>query len=82
MQNIVKNGAARLAVLTGVVGVTVLSGLAFAGPASAAADPVGDAFADMQTKIVTYGGLIVGLVIAGAIIFLGIKYLRKGLSKA
>lgn len=83
MQNIVKAGAARLSVLTGVVGVAMLTGLAFAGSASAEpADPVTDAFGDMQTKIVAYGALIVGLVVAGALIFLGIKYLRKGLSKA
>lgn len=82
MQNIAKRATARVSVLTGVVGLVVLSGLALAGPASAAADPVDTAFSDMQAKIVAYGALIVGLVVAGALIFLGIKYLRKGLSKA
>lgn len=46
------------------------------------ADPVSDAFADMKTKVLLYGGLIVTLVVAAVGIFLGIKYLRKGVSKA
>lgn len=71
------------AALVGVVSTLFLAGgLAAAGPASAAADPVGDAFGDMQAKVVLYGGLIVSLVVASIVIFLGIKYLRKGVSKA
>lgn len=83
MKDIAKRTGARVSVLTGVVGVAVMSGLLLAGSASATpADPVDDAFADMLQKVKDYGALIVGLVVAAALIFLGIKYLRKGLSKA
>ena len=63
------------------VGFTMIA-IMLAGGASATTDPVADAFTTMQGKVVTYGGAIVALVIVSAGIFLGIKYLRKGVSKA
>lgn len=69
--------------LSSMLSVFVVAGLLGAGPASATpADPVGDAFDEMQGKITTYGAAIVGLVVLSVGIFLGIKYLRKGVSKA
>ena len=75
-------GIATSAALAVVLGTSLL----LAGSASAQttppADPVEDGFADMLTKIGIYGGLIVGLVVLSASIFLGVKYLRRGTSKA
>lgn len=70
----------KVGLLFGLTGLMLVAGV---GAASAApADPVADAFTDMQGKITTYGAAIVGLVVLSVGIFLGIKYLRKGVSKA
>lgn len=78
LENVKRFGlAATVAGLLTVVGF-VGAGAAMATPA----DPVAGAFTSMQDKIVTYGAAIVGLVVASAVIFLGVKYIRKGLAKA
>jgi hypothetical protein len=76
---------ARVGVVTGVTSALMFSALMLAGAASAAeGDPqtIDGAFADLQTKITTYGGAVVGLVVASVILFFGIKFLRRGASKA
>lgn len=74
-----------LAGRTGLVGGTVVGVFAvmaiLAGTASAD-DPVTAAFTEMNSKVTTYGAAIVALVVLSVGIFLGIKYLRKGVSKA
>lgn len=73
----------RSAFVTGIVGTLMVTGLLFAGGANAAGtDPAGDAITGLGTKITTYGGAIVGLVILSMGFWLGIKYLRKATSKA
>lgn len=78
-----KVGARRTA--AAVVALPMVLGMAFlmAGPASAqAADPVSGAFADAGTKVATYGGLAVALIVTGLVIWLGVKYVTKGVAKA
>lgn len=72
------------AVLGAMLSVTMIGVLAMAGSASATppADPVEDAFGDLQDKVTLYGGLIVALVVAVVILFFGLKFLKKGASKA
>jgi hypothetical protein len=70
----------RLAVVTGLVGVLMLTGIGAANAQTA--DPVEGAFTTLDGKITLYGGLIVGLVIASVVLFFGIKWLRKGANKA
>jgi len=77
----VKNMIGRGAAIVSTLGTLTVLGFVLAGPASAA-DPVTTAFADMESKITLYGGAIVALVVLSAALFLGIKYLRKGVSKA
>lgn len=78
-----KEAGGRVALVTGAVTTALFMGLFMAGPASATpADPVTDAFSDMSAKIVSYGALVVGLVVLAVGIFLGIKWLRKGVSAA
>ena len=79
----IKNLSARVGMgataLVTILGVSVL----LAGPSSAqTADPVLDAFDDMQAKILLYGAAIVALVVLAVGIFLGIKYLKKGVHSA
>lgn len=69
----------RAAVLTGLTALMFVAGTA---AANAATDPVADAFTSMEGKVTTYGAAIVALVVLAVGIFLGIKYLRKGVSKA
>lgn len=69
------------------LGGSALAGMAFmalvlAGPSSASTDPAETAISDMGAKVTTYGTAILALVVLSAGIFLGIKYLRKGISKA
>jgi hypothetical protein len=40
------------------------------------------AFNDLQDKVGTYGGAIVGLVVAAVVVTFGIKWLKRGASKA
>lgn len=71
---------AKVGLVTGLTALMLVAGM---GAASAEpADPVTTAFNDMEGKITTYGAAIVGLVVLAVGIFLGIKYLRKGVSKA
>lgn len=73
----------RAGVLGALVTTFMLGAFIAAGSASATvADPVDQAFTDMQGKVTTYGAAIVALVVVAAGIFLGVKYLKKGLSKA
>lgn len=77
---IIKDRAARVGAAFSALFVLGVLG---AGAASATpADPVETAFTDMEGKITTYGGAIVALVVLSIGIMLGIKYLRKGVSKA
>lgn len=78
MENLKQIGARVGMVLTFASLVVVGS----VSAASAQTDPVADAFTSMEGKITTYGGAIVALVVLAVGIFLGIKYLRKGVSKA
>lgn len=78
-----KEMGARAGMTLGVLGVLGMTSIMLAGSASAAgADPVIGAFDDVEGKIGTYGTAIVGIVVASVLLFLGIKYLRKGGSKA
>lgn len=61
-----------------MVGAFVMSGASSATPA----DPVSDAFGDLQDKVTLYGGAVVALVVAAIIILFGVKWLKKGASKA
>jgi hypothetical protein len=73
----------RVAAVSAAVGTLMTLGFILAGPASATpADPVQAAFDDMESKVTLYGAAIVALVVLAVGIFLGIKYLRKGVSKA
>lgn len=73
----------RAAALGAVLSTLFVVGILTASGASATpADPVETAFTDMESKVTTYGGAIVSLVVLAVGIFLGIKYLRKGVSKA
>lgn len=77
----IKEFGGRSALVTGVTfGLMTVMGI-LAGTASAT-DPVDDAFTSMNAKVTTYGAAIVALVVLSVGIFLGIKYLRKGVSKA
>ncbi|MCW2787159.1 MAG: hypothetical protein JWP74_3676 [Marmoricola sp.] len=75
-----KTRAAVLGVMfTGLmVGSFALAGGSFAD----GTDPVSADFTTLQGDVTTYGGAILALVLVSAGIFLGIKYLRKGISKA
>lgn len=77
----------RLAIMAGMFGA--LSVMAFmvmgeAANATTTTTPatVDDGFTQLNDKITTYGGSIVALVVLAAGIFIGVKYLKKGLSKA
>jgi hypothetical protein len=61
-----------------VVGMFVMAGAASATPA----DPVGDAFDTLQGKVTLYGAAVVALVVAVVVLFFGIKFLKRGASKA
>lgn len=76
-----KGAGARAGLVTGVTTGFVMLGLVLAG-AQAAADPVDDAFGDLQSKATTYGGATVALVVAVVVLFFGIKMLKRGASKA
>lgn len=79
-----KNLAGRAGLVTGMTAGLGMVALVLAGPASAAPgdDPALDGINDMAAKVTTYGAAIVALVVLSAGLFLGIKYLRKGVSKA
>lgn len=78
-----KTVAQKSALVGGAVGTLFMTAFILAGSASAqTVDPVEGAFTSMNDKIQTYGVAIVGLVVLAAGIFLGIKYLRKGVSHA
>lgn len=63
--------------------IMLATAMLVAGPASATpADPVADAFTDLQAKVTTYGAAVVALVVAVVVLFFGIKFLKRGASKA
>jgi intracellular septation protein A len=67
------------------IGTSILfaASFALAGIASATpADPVADAFDTLQDKVTTYGTAVVALVVAVVVLFFGIKFLKRGASKA
>lgn len=75
--------ARPIGVLGAMLSVLLLGALAMAGSASATpADPAEAAFGDMETKAGVYGAAAVGLVVAVALIFFGIKMFKRGASKA
>lgn len=76
----VRERAAQIGALFSALFVMGVVGAA--GASATPADPVETAFNDMEAKVTTYGGAIVALVVLSIGIFLGIKYLRKGVSKA
>lgn len=78
----IKQIGGRVGMGVSALGTLLMVGVMLAGPSSAAGDPVAGAFDDMETKVTTYGAAIVALVVLSVGIFLGIKYLRKGISKA
>lgn len=83
MSEMVRGTGHRLAALTSMTVGTLGVMLALAGSASATpVDPIETAFDGLSAKITLYGGFIVALVVLSVGIFLGIKYLRKGVSKA
>lgn len=70
----------------GLGGLSVVTmfglGVLLAGPSSAADSDVTAAFTTLSTDIGTYVKAIVGLVLLSVGAMLGIKYIRKGVSKA
>ncbi len=68
-----------------ILGSVVMAGLigGFLVPASAEpADPAGDAITGLGTTVSTYGAAMVAVVVVAVGFVLGIKYLRKAVSKA
>lgn len=82
MMEHIKQVGGRAAMGASALGTMFVLGVMLAGPSSAASDPVADAFTTMEGKVTTYGGAIVSLVIVAVGIFLGIRYLRKGVNSA
>lgn len=86
MSSITKRAGKRVATTVAMVGTVFTMGFLLAGPASAEpatpADPVLGAFDGLETKITLYGAAIVALVVLSVALFLGIKYLRRGATKA
>lgn len=80
-QNMVQAGR-RVGAASGIGAAFVMVGLMLAGPASAQADGVTTGFTDAGTKVATYGGLAVGLIVTGLVIWLGVKYVTKAIAKA
>lgn len=73
----------RAATASAFLGTVLTMGFILAGPASATpADPIDAAFTSMEGKVTTYGVAIVSLVVLAVALFLGIKYLKRGVSKA
>jgi hypothetical protein len=82
MKDITKRAGVVWAAVVGLF----LAGFVAASGASATTDPppdpVSQGFTDAGTKVALYGGAMVALVLVGLLIMLGIKYLRRGVSKA
>lgn len=74
----------RAGLVGGVMGTLTMVSFMLAGAANAAdGDATIDAqFTDLQSKVVTYGGAMVALAVVGIGLTLGLKYLRKAVSKA
>ena len=72
----------RVALVSGATALMMLSAVAFAEGSFASSDPVSSGFTDAGTKVTTYGGLLITLVLIGFGIMLGVKYLGKGFRKA
>lgn len=66
------------------VAVPVMLGMGalVAGPASASGDPILTEFDNLEAKVTAYGTAIVALVILSVVVFLGLKFLKKGAAKA
>ena len=65
----------RLALQSAVVSALAL------GSTMAAADPAVQAFADLTTKVTTYGGYSFALAVVGTAIWVGIGMFQKGAKK-
>lgn len=66
------------------LGTAITMVLFVAGAASATPppDPVTEGFNDASSKVTTYGGAMIALILVGLLIMLGVKYLRRGVNKA
>ena len=73
----VLNKGRDLALRAGVLAVTAVPMLAMAEPT----DPAIQAFADVETKLTTYGGLAFGVAVVGTLIWIGIDIFKKGAKK-
>lgn len=83
MIDILKSSVQRLGLVSGVAATLTMAAFLVAGAANAqATDPVDTAFDTLQSKVTTYGGATVALVVAVVVLFFGIKMLRKGAAKA
>lgn len=79
----IKTGGRRAATLAGALGGIGVLAFVLAGPSSAAGEDVGlDAITGLGTKVAAYGAAIVAVVVISVGIMLGVKYLRKAVSKA
>lgn len=80
----VKQVGGHVALLLSAVVALFTTGLLFASGANAAAgdDPALDAITGLGTKVTLYGGAIVALVAISMAIWLGIRYMKSGTSKA
>lgn len=81
MENIKQMGGRLGLGLFGVVAMTGL-GVLLAGPSSAADPAVTGAFTTLEADLKIYIAAVVALVVVAIVAMLGIKYLRKGVSKA
>ncbi|MGY2704848.1 hypothetical protein [Nocardioides sp. HB32] len=79
----IKGIGKRVGLVGTATGIALMGALILMGAAEATpADPVDDAFTTMQGKVTLYGAAVVALVVASVLLFFGIKFLRKGASKA
>lgn len=79
-----KGFGGRAAGVGAMLGTALTMVVFMAGAASATPppDPVTEGFTDAGTKVTLYGGAMVALVLIGLLIFLGVKYLRRGVRSA
>lgn len=70
----------RVAAVGGMLTSLMVTAVIMAQGASAATDPVADAFGELETKATTYAGLLVGLVVLVVGLLFGIAWIRKARS--